>query len=145
MIQETVEQLKARVRREDAEADAARKKQIEDANAPTRNRNAEFFAKEAEREDQAKNNKPVVAAPKTQEQIVAEHAERYPYNTSGKAKGGVDPLMDRESDASKRAAGYVSPTLKPSIAMQPVPDPYPSSDPRHGMSRELILKMGMNP
>lgn len=128
---------------EKAEADvqAAR---VEKSVADGAKVNETYFEKQRQLEDQINNNKPIVLKPRTNDEAVAAEAARYPRPAVNPMPLG-DPLMDRETDASKRASGYVTPKLKKSITLQSAPDPFPTSDPRRGMSKELILSMGMNP
>jgi hypothetical protein len=106
--------------------------------------NAEFFRKQEELSAQIAANKPVALPKQTNEDAVAATAARYPYPVTNPQPIG-DHLMESQSDACKRAAGYIPPKLKPSITLQPLPAKYPASDPRAGMDEDLIVRMSMNP
>jgi hypothetical protein len=121
--EESVEARKARLRADAAAETDARKKQIEASLAQTKNINAEYFRKEEELARQIAANKPVVLAPKTNEQAAKENAERYMYNTSGKAEGGVDPLLQNEPAYVQQLHGYTPVKLKASLKLTPQPDP----------------------
>ena len=138
-------QRRERLGRVLAEEEAAKKLQAdrtEQVNAATRNVNSEYFEKQRQLEEQARNNKPIVLKPQTNEDAIAATAARYPYPATNPQPVG-DQLMEQQSDACKRAAGYIPPKLKPSITLQPLPAKYPASDPRAGMDEDLIVRMGM--
>jgi hypothetical protein len=136
MIEETVEQLKTRIRREDAEANTARKKQIEDSIAAGK---ASLDPNITKQFDEFGNRivviKPSIVLPqKTNEDAIKANDLRYPRPATNKPQEGfTDPY------------GLIPSERKPSIVLPSQPSKYPSSDPRHGMSEELIRSMSMNP
>jgi hypothetical protein len=132
----------ARVTAEEAAAKKIQDDRCEQAAASTRGVNEAFFEKQARRSEEARNNKPIIIPKKTNEEAIAASAAWYPYPVTN-PQPISDPLMDRETEASQRAAGYTPPKLKTSLTLQPLPDPYPSSDPRRGMTEDLIIRMGM--
>jgi hypothetical protein len=137
---------RARLRQLEKDEAAARVCSIAISQAQTTGVNAEFFAKEAEHKAKIAANKPIVLPGPTKEEILARDQEYYPRPAVNKPEeGGVDSLLDREPLYVQEAMGYTPPKLKPSITLQPKPDQYPSNDPRHGMSEDLIRNMGMNP
>src|ERR1035437_7131131 len=143
-IEEPVEVRRARLRQMEKDENEARTKQIEDASAPTRNVNAEYFAKQEALAKQIAENKSISLPKQTNAEAIAAQTARYP-RPAVNPQPFSDSLMDRESDASRRAACYVTPKLKASISLQPSPEPYASSAPRRDMSEDLIIRMGMCP
>jgi len=128
MKEETIEQLKARIRKEDAEVLTARAKKIDDSLSTTRGVNEAYFAnQEALAAQAAVQNAKNHAAQKTQEQINAESI------AAAKAAYAYKPYAP------------VTPKGRPSISLPTVPEKYSSSDPRRGMDEDLIIRMGMNP
>lgn len=134
----------ARVTAEEKIVADAKKRREEQAAAQTAGVNESFFEKEARRAEEARNNKPIVLKRQGDAEASAAEAARYPRPAVNPMPVG-DPFMDRETEASQRAAGYTPPKLKPSITLQPMPSKYPMGDPRAGMSEDLIVRMGMNP
>lgn len=124
-VEESPESRRARLRQMGKDESEARAKQIDVAQAPTRNVNAEYFTKEAERAAQIAANKPVAALPKTKEQVVAENSARYPF-----PEHNPQPIRDEAMEASpayvQELHGYTPVKLKPSVALRPEPaqDPY---------------------
>lgn len=116
---------------EKAEADEQAKR-VEQAAASTRGTNEAFFEKQRRLEEEARNNKPVVLKRQTNEDAVRAEQERYPRPALNKPQEGFsDP---HSVQPCKR---------NPSITLQPASAKYPPSDPRCGMSEELIRRMGM--
>jgi hypothetical protein len=143
--QDRAEKL-ARVTAEEAAAKKLQDDRVEQAAAMSRGVNVKFFEQERLREEQAKANKPISKPKQTNEDAIAENTARYPF-----PKVNPQPVADHLADAlvpdAARAGVTTVPKFvpKPSIALQPQPDPYPSNDPRHGMSEDLIRKMGLKP
>lgn len=140
--EESVEVRKARLRKLEADEEAARWKQLEAAAALTRGHNEAYFEKQRHLEEQtAEQNARNAAAQKERDKTANERSAAESkvqieavYGKTNKPQEGYEDMYGLVP--SKRNAPRV---------LQPVPDPYPSSDPRHGMDEALIISMGMNP
>lgn len=118
--QERAERLGRVLKEEKAVADAQAAR-VRKNDADCAKTNEAFFTKQAEEEARVKNNKPVILAPKTSEQVVAENTARYPYKPYD--PNAIDPLLECEPQYLKDAMGYHPAPLKRSITLTPQPDP----------------------
>lgn len=94
--------------------------------------NERFFLAEAAREEAARNNKPVVLKRNTNEDAIAAEQARYPR-----------PAVNKPAEGYLDAASTVLAPRRASITLTPQTAKYPSSDPRSGLTDELILSFGM--
>jgi hypothetical protein len=136
---ETVEQRKARLKAEGEAEDRKRAEQIEASIAQTAGMNEAYFRKQEELAQQiAEQNVKNAAAQKERDKSAA--ARRIAEN---KANMECKVTTNKPPEGFIDMAGTIPCKRNPSITLQPLPSKYPSSDPRHGMSDELILRMGM--
>ena len=141
---------KARVEKLEKEENDKREKRIEASSAPTRTVNAEYFEKQRKLQDEAAEqnarNKKAQAERETNRnsQSLKESEARYPYPAVN-PQPAADHLMEASHPSTQKLHGYTPVKLKSGITLQPQPEKYPTSDPRHGMSEELIRSFGLNP
>jgi hypothetical protein len=137
----TEAQMRARAKQMDLEEAEARKRQIETSQALFSGINDDFFAREEELAKQiAAQNLANAAAQVERNKLVNERnaAEQKAQieTTYGKTNKPPTGFLD--------AAGTIPAPRNASITLQPRPDRYPPSDPRHTLSDADIIRMGMS-
>jgi hypothetical protein len=143
--EESAEVRKGKLRQMEKDEREDRERQIEASSAPTRHVNAEYFEKQRKLEEQIAANKPVALPMKSGEEIVAEHAARYPKTNHQPIR---DHAMEAEPSYVQELHGYTPVKLKPSVVLQSRPDPavleeYLSKKPQPGMAD--IMNRPMSP
>ena len=106
-----IKERKALLKQMDKEESEERARTIETSASQVRGRNEAYFLEQERLATEARNNKPTVAPPKTNEQVVAEHVASYPYKkydpTTDPTHPEFNPQLLKRSVVGKPTPGVL--------------------------------------